>query len=188
METVSVLLVDHRAELLGRWTLRRIADSFKNRAWERTLQLHRTNRQTVDVYIRRRSDGWDVRLIVDETKGPDEFLVSASEFVQLLECFRSNSVSAHFAVNSKLEGYEIVLDQLASVPFTAPTIYVLNHFCYNFFSKQAMNIQRLYLREVERPEDEKLLSKITTRSNFKSCGVWSSRVLDFAVVKTCVET
>ncbi|KAK0422600.1 hypothetical protein QR680_007663 [Steinernema hermaphroditum] len=226
MENVPLLFVDHLAELLERWTLHTIADSFKRCAWERTLQLHRTNRQTVDVYIRRRSDGWDVRLIVNETQGlftweeartfdrrfsrfyrcfidygdaqllryvvlEDEFLVSESQFDHVLECFRSNHVSAHIVVSKtvfdKLEEYEIVLDQLASVPFTAPSICVLNQFSYNFFSKQATNIQVLSITQVERPEDEKLLLKLIAMDNIKSCLAWSSRVLDFAVVEACVE-
>ncbi|KAK0422887.1 hypothetical protein QR680_007845 [Steinernema hermaphroditum] len=121
----------------------------------------------------------------------DEFLVSAPQFDHVLECFRSNNVSAHIAVSrtafDKLEEYEIVFDQLARVPFTSPSIFVLNQFSYNFFSKQATNIQVLSITQVERPEDEKLLLKLIAMDNVKTCLVGSSSGVDFAVLEACVE-
>ncbi|KAK0423000.1 hypothetical protein QR680_007918 [Steinernema hermaphroditum] len=60
MESVPVAFVDHLAELLGKITLDKCANRFANVVWERTLQLHKTNRWTMDLYITKSSDGWNV--------------------------------------------------------------------------------------------------------------------------------
>ncbi|KAK0423461.1 hypothetical protein QR680_008154 [Steinernema hermaphroditum] len=225
MESVPVAFVDHLAELLGKMTLDKCANRFANVLWERTLELHKTNRWTIDLYITKSSDGWNVlfcsyfpnKLYMDGDytweeartfdrrftrlttcvlykplrRTDDDFLVSTDELPKIAECFRLNSApSQHIVVDEqkKLKEYEIVLDLLAGVRFSAPFIGVLNQYSHNFFLQQATSITRLTLKEVDRPEDYELLVKLIAMENLEECRIRNfDRKLNFIAVEACVE-
>ncbi|KAK0408505.1 hypothetical protein QR680_004000 [Steinernema hermaphroditum] len=131
MESVPVTFVDHLAELLGKYTLYECANSFTNVMWERTLQLHKANRWTIDLYITKKSDEWHVSLCGRHTeytweeartfnrrfmrlnrcdvysplrRTDDAFIVSTDELRKIAECFRLNSSpSQHVVVDSDIQ-------------------------------------------------------------------------------------
>ncbi|KAK0423308.1 hypothetical protein QR680_008072 [Steinernema hermaphroditum] len=93
-----------------------------------------------------------------------------------------------FDEQKKLKEYEIVLDLLAGVRFSAPFIGVLNQYSHNFFLQQATSITRLTLEEVDRPEDYELLVKLIAMENLEECQIRNfDRKLNFIAVEACVE-
>ncbi|KAK0423014.1 hypothetical protein QR680_007925 [Steinernema hermaphroditum] len=123
MESVPVAFVDHLAELLGKITLDKCANRFTNVVWERTLELHKTNRWTIDLYIRKSSDGWNVlfRSYFPNELWMDVQYTAGSVFIGVLNQYSHNFFSQQATNIQRLtlkevdrsEDYELLVKLIA---------------------------------------------------------------------------